>query len=135
MKNNYCYTYFNITGNFKTDEITKILGLTPSEKWDIGDLRRNGKSCYDFASWKYGKCEEYDMEVTNQMMRTIKDLIPKTNELKQITKKYNAEISLVIVPNIRTEEKMLLAPNREVIEFCYNSGTEISIDMYVYMND
>ena len=135
MRNNHCYTYFIITGDFKTDEITKILGLTPCEKWDIGDLRRNGNSRYDFASWKYGLCEEYDWEVEKQMMKTIEDLVPKTNELKQIKEKYDVSMYLRIVPNIYTEEKMCLAPNRQIIEFCYHSETEIGIDMYVYMSD
>lgn len=48
---NKCYTYFKIVGNFKTDEISQMLGLTPDEKWDIGDFRRNGTK-YDFANWK-----------------------------------------------------------------------------------
>lgn len=135
MKKNHCYTYFTILGNFKTDEITKILGLTPTEKWDIGDLRRDGKTRYDFARWNYGRCEEYDWLVENQMMKTIENLIPKINDLKQVKEKFDVSLFLQIVPNIYTEEKMCLAPSRQVIEFCYHSGTEIDIDLHVYMND
>lgn len=39
MKNS-CYTYFKIVGQFNTDDISDILGLTPEEKWDIGDERK-----------------------------------------------------------------------------------------------
>lgn len=47
--NNRCYTYFRIVGKFNTDDISHILNLTPEKKWDIGDVRPNGRK-YDFAS-------------------------------------------------------------------------------------
>ena len=47
--NNRCYTYFRIVGKFYTDDISHILNLTPEKKWDIGDVRPNGRK-YDFAS-------------------------------------------------------------------------------------
>lgn len=39
---NHCYTYFKITGDFNPDEITEMIGLSPSKCWCIGDLRKDG---------------------------------------------------------------------------------------------
>jgi len=129
---NSCYTYFKIVGNFMPDEITKILKLNPTKQWSIGDLRRNS-SVYDFALWEYGRCDKYDGLVENQMMNTIKNLIPKSKELNEIKKAYDVDYTLEVVPTIYVGETTpSLSPNRQIMEFCCDTGTEIDIDLYVY---
>ena len=131
---NGCYTYFAIKGDFNPDEITRMLELTPTKQWSIGDLRRNG-TIYDFALWEFGRCEDYDIITENQMMCTIKELIPKTKILQEIKKNYNVCFVLEVVPSIYTEESTpCLAPNRAVIEFCYLTETDIDIDLYVFFD-
>lgn len=133
---NSCYTYFKITGNFDPDDITAKLGLYPSRQWHIGDLRKNGRSAYDFALWEYGRCNDYDVIVENQMMQTINDLIPKIQELKEIKQKYDVNFTLEVVPSIFVDNiNPCLAPNRTVIEFCYHTETNMDIDLYVFASD
>ena len=81
---NSCYTYFKIRGDFDPDEVTEILGLQPDRTWKIGDLRRCGRSRYEFANWSFGRCEEYDVFVENQMRKTIAPLLDKVDLLNQI---------------------------------------------------
>lgn len=129
---NHCYTYFKITGDFNPDDITRIIGLNPSKCWRIGELRKNGTS-FDFSLWEYGRCNEYDVYIENQMMKTIQDLIPKMDMLCKIKELYEVDFTLEIVPAIYVGEiNPCLAPNREVIEFCYKTETEIDIDMCVF---
>ncbi|MBE5946465.1 MAG: DUF4279 domain-containing protein [Lachnospiraceae bacterium] len=80
---NSCNTYFKIVGNFNPDDVSKLLNLTPEKTWKIGDLRRNG-TMYDFALWEIGRCTEYDVEVENQMRKTIALLLDKIQLLNQI---------------------------------------------------
>lgn len=128
---NKCYTYFKIVGNFKTDEISEMLGLTPDEKWDIGDFRRNGTQ-YDFANWKIGSCDEYDILIENQMRKTIAPLLDKIDILKQIHKNYKVDFVLEIVPSICVGDiNPCLGPPLDIIDFCHETRTEIDIDMYV----
>jgi len=132
---NSCYTYFKITGNFNTAEISKMLGLTSKKQWNIGDLRSNGTK-FDFSLWEYGRCEDYEVLTSSQMMKTIKDLVPKINILNKIKKLYDVTFTLEIVPSIHEEDKTpCLAPNREVIKFCYETETDIDIDLYVYYSE
>lgn len=129
---NHCYTYFKITGDFNPDDITRIIGLNPSKCWHTGELRKDGTP-FDFSLWEYGRCNEYDVYVENQMMKTIQDLILKMDILCKIKELYKAYFTLEIVPSIYVGEiNPCLAPNREVIEFCYKTETEIDIDMYVF---
>ena len=129
---NKCYTYFKITGNFDPDRITEILNLTPERYWKIGDLRRNGTK-YDFALWEIGKCEEYDVEVENQMRKTIAPLQDKISLLNKIREENEVRFWLVIVPNIYVGDiNPCLAPPLDVIDFCHATRTEIDIDIYIY---
>lgn len=129
---NSCYTYFKITGNFDPDDITKTLGLMPEKQWKIGDFRRNG-SKYDFALWEYGRCNDYDVYVENQMMKTIEDLWSKVEILYKIRQMYEATFTLEIVPTIYAGGiNPCLAPNKEIIKFCYETGTNMDIDLYIF---
>ena len=133
---NSCFTYFAIKGDFNPDDITAKLGLSPTQQWRIGDARRHFKGYYDFALWKYGMCDEYDIDIENQMMKTISDLMPKIPELKEIKNEYDVSFVLEIVPSIYVGESTpCLNPNRAVIEFCYHTDTDIDIDLYVYNSD
>ncbi len=132
---NSCYTYFSITGDFDPDVVTRMLGLTPSEFWRIGDLRRNG-TVFDFAAWSYGKCRDYDVYVENQMMKTLEDLIPRIDVLQQIRQMYDVSFTLEVVPSVHVDGVApCLAPNRAVIEFCYHTHTDIDIDLYVLADE
>lgn len=126
---NSCYTYFRIVGQFEPDDATVIFQLIPSSQRKMGDKRRNGTR-YEFASWEYGRCDDYDVFIENQMMKTIGDLISKVELLRQFKQKHEVEYVLEIVPSIYMgESNPCLAPSREVIKFCYETDTQIDIDL------
>lgn len=130
-----CFTYFRIDGNFDPDIISETLALKPEKSWKIGDKRKNGTS-YDFACWKFGTCAEYDVEVSNQMLKTITPLLPKISILKELKKKYDINYTLEVVPTVRFDESTpCLAPSKEIIRFCYETDTDIDIDLYVSCPD
>ena len=132
---NSCYTYFKIVGNFDPDKVSEILNLTPEKSWKIGDLRRNGTK-YDFALWEIGRCTEYDIEVENQMRKTISLLQDKISLLNQIRIENDVTLTLEIVPTIYAgSTNPCLAPSLDVIDFCHATRTNIDIDMYVYDSD
>lgn len=128
---NSCYTYFRIVGNFNPDDVSERLGLTPEKTWKIGDLRRNGTR-YDFASWEIGRCAEYDVQVENQMRKTLASLWDKVSLLNQIREENDVHFVLEIVPTIYVDDiNPCLAPPLDVIDFCHATRTEIDLDMYI----
>ncbi len=132
---NSCYTYFKIVGNFNPDDVSELLNLTPEKTWKIGDLRRNGTR-YDFAHWEIGRCTEYNIEVENQMRKTIAVLQDKIPLLNQIRQKYDVSFYLVVVPTIYVDDiNPCLAPSLDVMDFCHATRTELDIDLYIYNND
>lgn len=132
---NSCTTYFRIAGNCNPDEVSELLNLTPEKTWKIGDLRPNG-TMYDFALWEIGRCTEYDVEVENQMRKTIALLQDKIQLLNRIREENDVSFVLEIVPTIYVGDiNPCLAPPLDVIDFCHATTTEIDIDMYVYNSE
>ena len=131
MTDNSCYTYFGITGDFDPDIVTEKLGLLPDKSWKIGDKRRNG-TLYDFASWEFGRCNEYDVITENQMHTTIAQLLDKVELLNEIKNEFNVVFTLEIVSEVYASNTTpCLAPSLQVIDFCHTTRTEINIDLYV----
>lgn len=130
-----CYTYFCISGNFEPDIISDMLNLKPEKAWKIGDKRQDGKA-FDFASWRFGTCDEYDVLVENQMQKTIAPLLEKINVLQKIKQDFDVTFTLTVVPSVRFDEPApCLAPSLEVMRFCCDTGTEMDIDLYVSAPD
>lgn len=128
---NNCYTYFKIVGEFEPQEISHILGLNAEKSWRIGDTRIDG-SKYEFALWEIGRCNDYDVEVANQMRKTIAILKDKVDLLNKIRQENDVSFYLEIVPTLYGEESTpCLAPTLDVIDFCHATRTEIDIDLYV----
>ncbi len=132
---NSCYTYFTIVGEFSPAEITKMLDLEPFESWQKGDKRANGTP-YTFSRWSFGKCVDYDAEVSNQIIKTITPLIGKVDLLNEIREMYEVSYYIEVIPKIYSEESTpALGANLEVIDFCHATKTEIDIDLYVYESE
>lgn len=130
-----CYTYFKIVGDFDPDTATELLGVAPEKFWRIGDKRKNG-TVYDFACWITGTCREYDIEVSNQMLKTLAPLLDKTDVLNEIKGRYDVDFVLEVVPTVRYDESTpCLAPSLEVMRFCCATETSIDIDLYVSSPD
>ena len=131
MKQNECYTYFCITGNFYPDMVTELLGLQPDEAWERGSRRRDG-SCREFAMWKFGRCDRYDVLTENQMHETIAPLLDKTEQLNAIRLAFAVDFSLVIVPSVYAGSiAPCLAPSLQVMDFCHETRTKLDMDLYV----
>lgn len=128
---NECYTYFRMTGTFEPDTISELLDLRPDEQWRIGDKIKNGTE-YEFASWLFGTCDQYNFCVEKQMMCTIQPLLSKVEQLKAIKENYEVYYTLEIVPTIYVGDRPpCLAPSKEVIKFCCETDTKMDIDLYL----
>ena len=128
---NSCYTYFKIVGEFDPQELSNILGLNAEKSWRSGDTRIDG-SKYEFALWEIGRCDDYDVEVANQMRKTIAPLRDKVDLLNKIRQENNVSFYLEIVPTIYAEDSTpCLAPTLDVIDFCHSTRTELDIDLYI----
>ena len=156
MEKTNCYTYFSICSNgeigsgglqsteagvFDPDVITKMLGIEPFRKRKKGDRRigvrdeNHPGARYGFSFWAACKQTEPAIDAEEQCVNIVRMLKEKIPLLLEIKKEYDVGFAIQIVPHIYNAEEPLIGFNSEIIEFCYLTGTEIGIDMYVYSED
>lgn len=132
---NSCYTYFSIVGDFDPDLVSKLLNLQPDRTEKIGDVGRIGRKCC-CASWEFGRCSEYDVDVSVQMRKTISPLLSKVDILNWLREENDVRFYLEVVPKIYAGNiNPALGPDLDIIDFCHATRTEIDIDMYVYNSE
>ena len=151
MDETYSYTYFSIDSNgkigksglesteegvFDPDDITKLFGIEPFRKWKKGDIRNKNsdeedpRAIYGFSSWSAEKSTVEGLDAGKQCLDTIKNLKDKIPELMKIKSLYDVTFNIIIVPYIYNEQAPYISLGKEIIEFCYLTGTEIDVDMY-----
>lgn len=122
----------NENSDFNPDEITRKLGIQPFKTRKMCEERKNGHGIYTFSSWDacIQKVPALDAEEQCiKIVRMLRDKIPVLNEIKR---QIDVGYYINIVPHIYNEEAPAIQMNREIIEFCYLTGTEIGVDIYVY---
>ncbi len=148
MEKTSCYSYFAICSSgdiqngvgfvaaenscFDPDRITEKLGIQPFEARKMGSPRKNGNGCYPFSDWACCKQCEPALDAQEQCRKIVRALYDKIPQLQEIKKECNVDYTIMIVPQIYNEENPILGFDSEIIEFCYLTGTEISVDMYIY---
>lgn len=121
-------------GIFDPEELTRLLGIKPYKSWKKGDLRINGTQ-FGFSSWTTGKSDVGRLDVQAQCLETIKLLKDKISTLRQIKQMYNVNFILKIAPQIYGEESPYIYFDEEIIDFCYQTGTTIGVDMCIFSEE
>ncbi len=147
MNKTTCYSEFVIQSNgkmtkngFKTnknsefnpDEITKLLNITPYHTTTMNASRPNGVGNYPFSTWSGCKKEEPILDAEKQVEMIVEELRDKIPTLLQIKKRYDVRFFITIVPSIYNEEAPVIGFNKDIIDFCYKTGAEIGVHLYVF---
>ena len=103
-------TYFKITGDFLSGNITEIIGIKPSKSQSIKNYSQRGNIKY-FSLLVYEFCNYKNLEIDEQLLTTIKPFISKINILMKISLPKN------------------------VADFCEQTGTEFNIDPPICFTD
>ena len=122
-----CKTYFSLTlpaeSVFHQNEvqaaIQEMLGVAPACR-----KRR----------FVIGYNETYDVDVNVMLRVTLKNLMGKEDEIKELCKRFSLTATLVVVPYIKydsEEPKPYLSLERDIIGFLQRSDTAPDLDYYV----
>ena len=148
MDKTSCHSYFMICSNgvmenmigfvanpnsdFEPEYITGKIEIEPYKVMKMGTVRKNGIGKYPFSKWFACYQEEPVLDAETQCLSIVKILKEKIPILLEIKKEIDVTFFISIVPHIYNEEAPCIMINKEIIEFCYLTGTEIGIDLYVY---
>lgn len=129
------YSYFAIKGDFLVNDITKLLGVEPTRKWEKGDTRKCGVGKLEFALWgieTYKKDHDLTYNMEQQCECIISKLRDKVSILQEFKKKTDSYYVLELVPKITKHAKPIIKFSPEVLKFCADVEAEIDIDYYYY---
>ena len=118
--------------DFDPNYITEKLGIEPFETVKMNEPRRRANGTYPFSEWVGCRQDEPALDAEEQCLNIVRQMRPLLPQLREIKEEYNVDFLIVIVPHIYNAENPLLSFNSEIIDFCYHSGTEISVDLYIY---
>ena len=122
----------NKNSDFDPEELTKRLGIQPFRTSRMGSPRRTGHGTFPFSSWHACLQKEPALDGEEQCLRIVRMLTDKIPVLNEIRREGDVEFALMIVTEIHHEEQPVLCFGREIIAFCYLTGTEISLDQFIY---
>ncbi len=94
-KSNEQYAYFTVTGEFDPEEITKIVQTNPTKFWKKGDLNLKNGIERKFSRWCLYSRLAKDEDLEKHIDDVIIQLDECSEEVKNISEKYNGYIQLV----------------------------------------
>ncbi len=134
MTKSNSYVYFALTGeDFEPQEITRNLGVEPSEFWRKGE-KGNYNPLLKYSCWKIStvKGKEYSEidKLVNEIVELLFDKIDEINELKEKLK-LNSVLEIVIDIDVNPDKSTpAFRHNLKTIEFLYKTKTETDVDIY-----
>ncbi|QDW26597.1 DUF4279 domain-containing protein [Pedobacter sp. KBS0701] len=126
--------YFLATSeNFSETELKAMCSLSVDESWNIGDLKKNGRSAYNFSALKIMPNSEPD-EFEDKLDKLLTYLETDKKGVSELVEK--AEGYIQVAMDIHNGNGMIGGPSikRESIARMHNLGLSIDFDLYVSGN-
>ncbi len=117
--------------DYNIDEITKILGVTPSRYWKKGGKIRNSDKNYEYTAWIYNTEAINTLDIEDVVCKIYNVFFKKKNQLLKLKKKYSLDISVDFCVIIEGGEVPALYFEKYFIDFCSEICAIIDIDIYV----
>ncbi|SIQ79809.1 protein of unknown function [Bacillus cereus] len=133
--------YFSITGDiFPVEAITDALNIGPTRTYKKGDIvaRRDNpnlvstKTLYrKETDWTLSTGYQESYDINNQLHVILKSLEEKTEQLKQLKKKYDLEFLFMVVIQVENNESPAMYLQKNIIDFASSIQAEIHFDLYI----
>lgn len=125
------YAYFHITGPRTHEQVTEIIGMKPSEAWNIGDINpKNGKP-FKFMSWRLSSGLDDRQPLAEHIENLFLYLKLKAEVLRELWVDYDLTLQCV---GYFTPTGHGFHFNREQIRQSAQLGISIDLDFY-YVDD
>lgn len=117
--------------NYDVVEITKALGVLPTETWINGTPIRNTGRCRSYTAWIYSTGVLETLNIYTQIEKLEALFIPKTNVLCGLKAKYDLDFSIDIVIVIENEEVPAIYLDTPIIQLAAKLEAKFDFDTYV----
>lgn len=134
MELNKSYVYFSLTGdNFDPQEITKKLGIEPTDWWRKGEKGKYNPKL-EFSCWKLSTAKgKENIEIDKLVNEIVEKLFDKIEIINEVKNQYQLDSTLEIILDIDINPENStpsLGHELKTIEFLYKTKTTTDIDIY-----
>ena len=125
------YAYLRITGPGTHEEVTSIVGINPTEAWNVGDINpRNGKP-RSFMSWHLSSGVDDRVALDSHLVVLFQRLRPKSEALRKLWVDFDIMLQCVgYFPATGHGQSF----SREQIRQAAQLGLSLDLDFY-YVED
>ncbi|MFE6799852.1 DUF4279 domain-containing protein [Paenibacillus chitinolyticus] len=134
--------YFSIFGDsFSVNEVTQLLGIEPTESYNIGDIIVRPENDNVTSStthyrketaWELSSGYQESYDFNDQLYYLLDRLESKVGELNKINNKYNVSYKFMVVINVENNEKPAMYLERRFISFAYSINADLDFDLYIF---
>lgn len=133
--------YFRAIGDiFPVEAITDALSIEPTRSYKKGDVvaRHDNsnlvstKTLYrEETAWTLSTGYQQSYDINNQLYVILKSLEEKTEQLKQLKKKYDLQFLFMVVIQMENNESPAMYLQKDIIDFASSIQAEIHFDLYI----
>ncbi|MEB9505982.1 DUF4279 domain-containing protein [Bacillus anthracis] len=133
--------YFRAIGDiFPVEAITDALSIEPTRSYKKGDVvaRHDNsnlvstKTLYrEETAWTLSTGYQQSYDINNQLYVILKSLEEKTEQLKQLKKKYDLQFLFMVVIQVENNESPAMYLQKDIIDFASSIQAEIHFDLYI----
>lgn len=134
--------YFSILGDvFPLEEVTRILGVEPSETHKKGDeiIRPYNPNVISTKihyrkemDWKLSTGYQVSLDINEQLDPLLDKLEVRTKALQDIKEKYNLFYLFMVVIQVENNEKPAMYLESRIINFASEINAEIHFDLSIF---
>lgn len=121
------YAYFTICGDFDPAEISKLVGVTPTESWVKGSINPRTQRERTFSRWSLYSRIERSCELEAHVADVVEQLRTKKADFVALCSRYGGQMQLVAYfktdyPGLHLE--------RGLVEALAEYGLSVDFDFY-----
>jgi hypothetical protein len=89
------YAYFHVSGPGTHEKVTEIIGIKPSEAWNVGDTNPQNGRPRKFMSWRLSSGLDDTQPLDQHIQNLFLYLHPKAQSLRQLWLEYDLTLQCV----------------------------------------
>jgi uncharacterized protein DUF4279 len=123
--------HFTVTGDdFDPDDFTRRVGLTPTDRWRVGDIVGESVIHRKHSGWRCSLPRRSSLDVGDRIRTLLTELLPFADAIRQECKRSHlkAEISCVIFVGTPAPAAHF---DSEILAGAARLGAEIDLDLYI----
>jgi Domain of unknown function (DUF4279) len=122
---------FTLTGmNVNPDEISRVIGLTPTKTWRSGEERANSDLRWEHDGWMLSTSEQASLDLAAEIQKLLESIRTRTKEINRARNQFKLDAEIGCSVYIEDHQAPVVHFDREILKAASELGADIDIDIY-----